>query len=71
MLLTTLIKRIHKQKLKENNLGYIDPKQNRVITKHGFCSTFRDWSAIKLTILMRSANLCLHITRRGRDCLFR
>ncbi|WP_168383290.1 tyrosine-type recombinase/integrase [Acinetobacter indicus] len=47
MSLTTLIKRMHKQKLKENNLGYIDPKQNRVITTHGFRSTFRDWSADK------------------------
>ncbi|MNG46454.1 Prophage CP4-57 integrase [compost metagenome] len=47
MSLTTLIKRTHEQKLKENGLGYIDPKQNRVITTHGFRSTFRDWSADK------------------------
>ena len=45
--LTTLIKRMHEQKLKENGIGYIDPKQNRVITTHGFRSTFRDWSADK------------------------
>lgn len=32
---------------KENVLGYIDTKQNRVITTHGFRSTFRDWSADK------------------------
>ena len=47
MSLTALIKRMHEQKLKENSLGYIDPKQNRVITTHGFRSTFRDWSADK------------------------
>ncbi len=47
MSLTTLIKRMHEQKLKENSLGYIDPKQNRVITTHGFRSTFRGWSADK------------------------
>ena len=47
MSLTTLIKRMHEQKLKENDIGYIDPKQNRVITTHGFRSTFRDWSADK------------------------
>ena len=47
MSLTTLIKRMHQQKLKENDVGYIDPKQNRVITTHGFRSTFRDWSADK------------------------
>ncbi|KXO80531.1 integrase [Acinetobacter venetianus] len=47
MSLTTLIKRMHEQKVKENGLGYIDPKQNRIITTHGFRSTFRDWSADK------------------------
>ncbi|MCS4300135.1 integrase [Acinetobacter sp. BIGb0196] len=47
MSLKALIKRMHEQKLKENCLGYIDPKQNRVITTHGFRSTFRDWSADK------------------------
>ncbi|KXO82756.1 integrase [Acinetobacter venetianus] len=47
MSLNTLIKRMHGQKLKENGLGYIDPKQNRTITTHGFRSTFRDWSADK------------------------
>lgn len=45
--LTTLIKRMHEQKLKENGIGYIDPKQNRVITTHEFRSTFRDWSTDK------------------------
>ncbi|MBJ8507011.1 tyrosine-type recombinase/integrase [Acinetobacter seifertii] len=47
MSLTTLIKRMHDKKLKEDGVGYIDPKQNRVITTHGFRSTFRDWSADK------------------------
>ena len=47
MSLTILIKRMHKQIFKENGLGYIDLKQNRVITTHGFRSTFRDWSADK------------------------
>ena len=47
MSLTALIKRMHEQKLKKHGLGYIDPKQNRVITTHGFRSTFRDWSADK------------------------
>lgn len=45
--LTALIKRMYEQKLKENGLIYIDPKQNRVITTHGFRSIFRDWSADK------------------------
>ena len=38
---------MHEQKLKEKGLGYIDPKQNSVITTHGFRSTFRDWSTDK------------------------
>jgi integrase len=38
---------MHEQKFKENGIGYIDPKQNRIITTHGFRSTFRDWSADK------------------------
>ena len=38
---------MHEQKLKGNGLGYIDPKQIRVITTHGFRSTFRGWSADK------------------------
>ncbi|MNG46655.1 Prophage CP4-57 integrase [compost metagenome] len=45
--LTILIKRMHEQKFNENCLGYINPKQNCVITTHGFRSTFRDWSAEK------------------------
>ncbi|MQZ58221.1 tyrosine-type recombinase/integrase [Acinetobacter junii] len=47
MSLTTLIRRLHEQKFNENGIGYIDPKQNRIITTHGFRSTFRDWSADK------------------------
>lgn len=47
MSLTAMIKRMHEQKFKEDSIGYIDPKQNRVITTHGFRSTFRDWSADK------------------------
>lgn len=47
MYLTAMIKRMHEQKFKEDGIGYIDPKQNRVITTHGFRSTFRDWSADK------------------------
>jgi integrase len=62
MSLTTLIKRMHEQKLKENGLGYIDPKQNRVITTHGFRSTFRDWSADKNYLVKSVSMLLLHKT---------
>ena len=62
---------------KESGLGYIDPKQNRVITTHGFRSTFRDWSA-DMTDYPRE--VCEHVLahklsddsapRRDRSLLF-
>lgn len=58
MSLTTLIKRMYEQKFKENGLGYIDPKQNCVITTHGFRSIFRDWSADKTDY---SREVCEHV----------
>ncbi len=47
MAITSLIRRMHAEQLEIDSIGYIDPKQNRVITTHGFRSTFRDWSADK------------------------
>jgi integrase len=58
MSLTALIKRMHEQKLKENSLGYIDLKQNQVITTHGFRSTSRDWSADKIDY---PREVCKHV----------
>ncbi|QQV66928.1 integrase [Acinetobacter junii] len=43
MPLTTLVR--HKFILEL--LRHIDPKQNRIVTTHGFRSIFRDWSADK------------------------
>lgn len=42
----------------ENKLDHNDPKQNRVITTHGFRSTFRDWSADKTDF---SRKVCEHV----------
>ncbi|MEN4982298.1 tyrosine-type recombinase/integrase [Acinetobacter modestus] len=47
MSITAVIRRMHAEQLEKDGIGYIDPKQNRVITTHGFRSTFRDWSADK------------------------
>lgn len=58
MSLTTLIKHMHEQKLIKNGLGYTDPKQNRIITTHGFRSIFRDWSADKTDY---SREVCEHV----------
>ena len=50
---------MHEQKLKENGLGYIDPKQNRVITTHGFRSTFATGQQTKLITLVRCVSMFL------------
>lgn len=47
MSITALIRRMHAEQLKIDEVGYIDPKQNRTATTHGFRSSFRDWSADK------------------------
>jgi len=39
-----LIKTMHESAVAAGRKGYIDPKQNCVITTHGFRSTFRDWA---------------------------
>jgi hypothetical protein len=57
MSLTTLIKRMHEQKLKENGLGYIDPKQNRVITTHGFRSHSVTGQQTKQIIHVKSVSM--------------
>lgn len=50
MTLTAVIRRMHESETKAGRKGYIDPKQAdsdgkpRVITVHGFRSTFRDWA---------------------------
>jgi len=44
-LLTRLIRNLHESVICVGGKGYIDPKQNKVISTHGFRSTFRDWAA--------------------------
>ena len=39
-----LIRSMHEANIKAGGNGYIDPKQSKVITLHGFRSTFRDWA---------------------------
>lgn len=46
----------------ERTLLNVDPKQNRVITTHGFRSTFRDWSADKLITHVKFASMYLLIS---------
>jgi integrase len=45
MALTALIRRMHVTEQKAGRKGFIDPKRNKVVTTHGFRSTFRDWAA--------------------------
>ena len=36
---------MHGVEIKAGRKGFIDPRQNEVVTTHGFRSTFRDWAA--------------------------
>jgi integrase len=45
MAMAMMIRRMHDAKIKAGQKGYIDPKQNRIATCHGFRSSFRDWAA--------------------------
>ena len=40
-----IIDGMHEADLRCGGIGYLDPKQNRVATQHGFRSTFRDRAA--------------------------
>lgn len=44
MALTALIKRLHESEQRAGRKGFIDPRQDKVATTHGFRSTFRDWA---------------------------
>lgn len=44
MSLTSLIRRMNVSELEAGRQGFMDPKQSRVVTTHGFRSTFRDWA---------------------------
>jgi integrase len=44
MSLTSLIRRMHASEVEAGRRGFLDPRQNRVATTHGFRSTFRDWA---------------------------
>jgi integrase len=41
--LGAMIDGIHDADLARDGMGYMDPKQGRIATQHGFRSTFRDW----------------------------
>ena len=43
--LLNVIRRMHAQKKQVDGKGYIDPEQdNRIVTVHGFRSSFKDWA---------------------------
>lgn len=43
--LSELVVGMHEADVANGGIGYLDTKQNRVATPHGFRSTFRDWAA--------------------------
>ncbi len=44
MAMAMLMRRMHGSDLKTGGEGWLDPKQKRLATPHGFRSTFRDWA---------------------------
>ena len=44
MAMAMLIRRMHESALRSGRKGYVDDRQQRVATVHGFRSTFRDWA---------------------------
>ncbi len=45
MSLSKIVKNMHKRAVKQGNSGFIDKDaNNRIVTPHGFRSTFRDWA---------------------------
>ncbi len=45
MTMTAVIKRMHEADTKAGGAGFTDPKLGRVVTAHGFRSSFRDWAS--------------------------
>jgi integrase len=43
--LGAMIDGIHEADLARGGMGYMDPKEDRIVTQHGFRSTFRDWAS--------------------------
>lgn len=44
MAMAMTLRRLHAASLKDGGEGYVDPKQKRPATVHGFRSSFRDWA---------------------------
>ena len=40
----SVIRRLHKEKLEHDGIGWVDQKTNLLITQHGFRSSFKTWS---------------------------
>jgi integrase len=43
--LKAVIMRMHEANTSSGQPGYLDPKRDKLVTPHGFRSTFRDWAA--------------------------
>lgn len=59
MALTQLIRRMHEASIGKGGKGYLDPKQGKVATVHGFRSTFRDWASERTAYAREVAEMAL------------
>lgn len=77
MAMTMLIRRMNKARLESKKEGWIDKSYNRIITVHGFRSTFRDWasetslypSAVPEQALAHSISNAVEAAYRRKDML--
>ena len=44
MAMAMLVRRMHSASIEKGEKGYLDARQGRVVSPHGFRSTFRDWA---------------------------
>lgn len=44
MSISAVTRRMHEASVQAGGEGYLDPRQNRIVTPHGFRSSFKDWA---------------------------
>lgn len=72
MAMAMMTRRMHEAKIKTGHKGYIDPKQNRIATSHGFRSSFRDWAAESTSYSREVCEMALaHVIANQSEAAYR
>ena len=60
MALLMVVRRMHEKKKQVDGRGYVDPKlDNRIVTVHGFRSSFKDWAEEETTFQPKTVEFAL------------